>query len=113
MKNRLLLDYQQIGAKVVFNLTGHLPYMQNIGPVETLEHADGRTSKIILPQMPYKYKSKTRFVNLPWPEEEYKRKALGILPAKEFSFMSQMPPVCEECLNGPKYNISDGLRKYF
>jgi len=111
-RRRKLIEYYQFaGSKIEFNLTGHMSYKKGVGPQETLVHSDGRVSKVVIPKMHYNSKCKTRFPNLKWTVQDYKKRALGILPWKERSFTSQMPSVSKECLNGPNYYFEDGLRK--
>jgi len=110
-KQALLKFYQNAGSKVVFNLTGHLPYIKGVGHYETLNHSDDKRTFVILPKMHYNNRSKTRFVNIQWPPDKYKKNALGLQSVEERGFSSSLPPVSKDCLNGPEYYFEDGVRK--
>ena len=110
-RQKLSQLYRNAGSKIVFDLTGHLPYLKGVGPYETLDHADGASTLLILPKMQTNIKLKTRFPNLKWSPSDFKRNALGQMTWKESSFVSEMPPVSKECLNGPSYYFENGMRK--
>lgn len=113
-RQQLIKFYQNAGSKVSFDLTGHLPYIKGLGPYETLTHADGRKTFVILPKMQFNNRSRTRFTNIEMPAgtpRDIKRKVLGKMSLEESAFASIMPPVTKECLNGPKYYFENGMRK--
>jgi len=110
-KQRILKFYQNAGAKVVFDLTGHLPYIKGVGHYETLTHSDGKKTFMILPKMGFN-RTRTRFPNKQWPSKELRKKnGLGFKTLEETGFSSGMSSISRECLNGPDYYFEDGLRK--
>ena len=78
----MLKYYQNAGAKVVFDLTGHLPHIKGVGHCETLTHMDGRSSLVILPKMNIS-RSRTRFPNIQWPPGLHRKNGLGVKTIEE------------------------------
>lgn len=109
-KQAVLKYYQNAGAKVVFDLTGHLPHIKGLGHFDTLNTHDGRSTYVILPKMTTN-RSRTRFPNVNWPVELQRSNGLGLKTREESAFRSGMPSVSKDCLNGPEYYFEDGLRK--
>jgi len=109
-RQAVLKYYQNAGAKVVFDLTGHLPHLKGVGHCETLTHPDGRSTRVILPKMNIS-RSRTRFTNIKWPPELHRKNGLGLKTIEERGFRDGMPSVSRDCLNGPEYYFEDGLRK--